>query len=82
MISQELTRIVEDANEHMRKSVDHLLGELKSIRAGRASPSMLENIRVNYYGSQTPLNQMASVNAPQPDLLVVQPWDRNELADI
>ncbi len=82
MISEELTRIVEDANEHMRKSVDHLLGELKSIRAGRASPSMLENIRVNYYGSQTPLNQMASVNAPQPDLLVVQPWDRNALADI
>ena len=82
MIHEKLTSILDDAREHMEKSFEYLLSELKSIRAGRATPAMLENVRVNYYGSQTPLNQMASVNAPQPDLLVVQPWDRSTLADI
>jgi ribosome recycling factor len=82
MIHEDLTLILDDAEEHMRKSVEHLMAELITIRAGRAAPTMLENIRVDYYGSQTPLNQMASVSAPQPDLLVVQPWDRSALADI
>lgn len=82
MINEDLNLILEDTEDHMRKSVEHLMTELKSIRAGRASPSMLENIRVDYYGSQTPLNQMASINAPQADILVVQPWDRGALADI
>jgi len=82
MIHENLTLILDDAKEHMEKSLEYLLSELKSIRAGRATPAMLENVRVDYYGSQTPLNQMASVNAPQPDLLVVQPWDRTALADI
>ncbi len=82
MIHESLQLILGDAREHMDKSLEHLVSELKSIRAGRATPSMLENVRVDYYGTQTPLNQMASVNAPQPDLLVVQPWDRSVLAEI
>ena len=82
MIHESLRLLLDEANDHMEKSLEHLMGELKSIRAGRASPSMLENIRVDYYGTQTPLNQMASVNAPQPDMIVVQPWDRSALADI
>jgi len=82
MINEELNLILEDAEEHMLKSIEHLMGELKSIRAGRASPSMLENLRVDYYGSQTPLNQMANVNAPQSDLLVIQPWDKTALGEI
>jgi ribosome recycling factor len=82
MINEELGLILEDAEDHMKKSLEHLLGELKSIRAGRASPSMLENLRVDYYGTQTPLNQMASVNAPQSDLLVIQPWDKSALGEI
>lgn len=82
MIHESLQLILDDAQEHMDKSLEHLVSELKSIRAGRATPSMLENVRVDYYGTQTPLNQVASVNAPQPDLLVVQPWDRNVLAEI
>jgi len=82
MIHEDLELIVLDASEHMDKSIEHLRHELMSIRAGRASPSMLENIRVDYYGSVTPLSQMASVNAPQPDLLVVQPWDATALPDI
>jgi ribosome recycling factor len=82
MINEELNLILEDTEDHMKKCLEHLLGELKSIRAGRASPSMLENLRVNYYGTQTPLSQMASVNAPQSDLLVIQPWDKTALGEI
>ena len=82
MIHEELELILEDASEHLAKSIDHLRQELMSIRAGRATPSMLENVKVDYYGSITPLSQMASINAPQADLLVVQPWDASALADI
>ncbi len=82
MIHEELQLILDDASEHMDKTIEHLRHELMSIRAGRATPSMLENVRVDYYGSTTPLNQMASINAPQPDMLIVQPWDATALADI
>ncbi|MEM1128338.1 MAG: ribosome recycling factor [Bacteroidota bacterium] len=79
MFDENIELILEDAKDHMEKSIDHLRAELNTLRAGRATPAMLEGVRVDYYGSQTPLNQMANVNAPQPDLLVVQPWDRSSL---
>ena len=82
MVDEMIKMVLEEAEERMDKALEHLRGELSSIRAGRATPAMLENIRVDYYGSQTPLNQMASVSAPQADLLVVQPWDAGALSDI
>lgn len=82
MLDEEIELLLEDARDHMDKTVGFLQSELNAIRAGRASPTMLQNIRVEYYGTQTPLNQMASVSAPQPDLLVVQPWDRSALQSI
>ena len=82
MLDEDLELILEDAKDHMDKSLVHLRSELNTIRAGRASPSMLEGVRVDYYGTQTPLNQMASVGAPQPDLLIVQPWDASALGAI
>ncbi len=82
MLDELIELILDDAREHMDKTLARLQGELNVIRAGRASPVMLQNVRVDYYGTQTPLNQMASVNAPQPDLLVVQPWDSSALAAI
>lgn len=82
MISDEFQMILDDAKETMDKSMEHLRHELMSIRAGRAAPSMLENVRVDYYGSNTPLSQMASISAPQPDLLVVQPWDSSVLGEV
>jgi ribosome recycling factor len=82
MVHESLQMIIDDAREHMEKSIEHLMLELRSIRAGRANASMLDNIRVDYYGSQTPLDQMASVNAPQPDLITIQPWDKTGLQDI
>ena len=74
--------ILDDAEARMDESVSYLRSELKSIRAGRATPAMLDNVKVDYYGSQTPLNQVASVSAPQADLLVVQPFDRTVIEDI
>ena len=82
MLDENLQLILDDAREHMEKSLEHLSAELRTIRAGRATPSMLEGIRVEYYGTQTPLAQMANVSAPQPDLIMVQPWDRSSLGDI
>ena len=82
MLHETLQLVLDDAQEHMEKSVEHLRQELRTIRAGRASPAMLEGIRVDYYGTHTPLAQMASISAPQPDLIVVQPWDRSVLADV
>lgn len=82
MLDEMIELLLEDAKERMEKALEHLRSELTGIRAGRATPAMLENIRVDYYGSSTPLNQMASVSAPQADLLVVQPWDATALNDI
>jgi len=74
--------ILDEADEEMEESASYLRSQLRTIRAGRASPAMLENVTVDYYGSQTPLEQVASVSAPQPDLIVVQPFDRNSIDDI
>lgn len=74
--------LLDDADEEMDEAISYLRSQLRTIRAGRASPAMLENVTVDYYGSQTPLEQVASVSAPQPDLLVVQPFDRNAIEDI
>ena len=82
MVDESVKRVLHEAEVKMKRSLEHLAAELNSIRAGRASPVMLENVRVDYYGSQTPLNQIASISAPQPDLLLVQPWDRGALEAI
>lgn len=66
----------------MLKSVEALQDDLLSIRTGRASPALVEKLPVEYYGTATPLNQMASIAAPEPRLLVIRPWDPSSLADI
>lgn len=68
--------------EKMKKSVGVLKEELHSLRAGRANPALLDRITVNYYGSETPLKQIANVSAPEPRLLVIQPYDANSIGDI
>ena len=82
MLDPNLDLILDDVGEQMKKTLEWLTSELNTIRAGRATPAMVEHVRIEYYGSQTPLSQMASVSAPQPDLLVIQPWDRTALAPI
>ncbi len=64
------------------KAIDHLQQELLTIRTGRATPSVIEQIMVDAYGSQTPLQQLAAISAPEPRLLVVQPWDPSVIKDI
>jgi ribosome recycling factor len=66
----------------MAKSVEALKRELMTIRTGRASPSLVERLPVDYYGTATPLQQLASIHAPEPRLLVIQPFDKNSFGDI
>lgn len=68
---------LEEARDSMNKAVDHVELELTKIRAGKANPSMLDGIMVDYYGSPTPLSQVANVNTPDARTLVVQPWEKN-----
>jgi ribosome recycling factor len=71
-----------DVEERMTKGLESFRRELASIRAGKATPALLDNIRVDYYGTATPLKQVASVSAPEARLLVVQPWDKALLTPI
>ena len=82
MSNDPIEPILDDARSQMQKSLGHLRQELSHIRTGRATPAMLDGLTVEYYGSQTPLDQLASVSAPSADLLVVQPFDRNAIENI
>ncbi|MEZ5173808.1 MAG: ribosome recycling factor [Bacteroidia bacterium] len=73
---------IEQATSQMEKAISHLEAELAKIRAGKASPAMLEGIFVDYYGANTPLNQVASVNTPDARTIVIQPWEKNMLGPI
>ncbi len=77
-----LENIFADAEQRMKKSLDLLRHELAGIRAGRASPGLIEHLEVNYYGTTMPLNQLATITAPEPRMLVVQPWDRSAVSAI
>jgi ribosome recycling factor len=82
MIPKELQEVIDDADHRMDESIEYLKKELSHIRAGKAQPSLLDGVKVDYYGSQTPLNQLANVTAPEARLLTVQPYDKNSLEDI
>lgn len=69
--------IHKESQEKMEKTISVYREDLQSIRAGRANPALLDQIQVDYYGQMTPLNQVGSVSAPEPRLLVIQPWDAN-----
>lgn len=71
-----------DAEQRMQASIDALIRDLASIRTGRASPALVERLNVDYYGTATPLNQLAGISAPESRLLVIQPWDKGSLGAI
>lgn len=71
-----------DSDGRMRKSLEALGRELNSVRTGRASPALVEGLLVEYYGTDTPLNQLASISVPEPRVLMIQPWDANALQDV
>jgi ribosome recycling factor len=74
--------LFDDTRSKMDKSIWHLESELIKIRAGKANPHMLDSIMVNYYGVQTPLNQVSNIGTPDPRTLAIQPWDRSMIETI
>lgn len=72
-----IKEITEDAEKRMKKSIESLKGELTKLRTGRAHTSLLDHVMVSYYGNDTPLNQVASVNVSDPRTLTVTPWEQN-----
>src|SRR3712207_6434041 len=74
--------VIKDTRPRMEGAVEDLRKKLATIRTGRAAVSLLDNVSVEYYGTPTPLNQMASVHAPEPNMLTVQPWDQTQLGAI
>ena len=74
--------IISDVELEMGISIEHLVDEFGKIRTGRANPSLVTGIQVEYYGVKTPLQQLASVSVPDPRLLVVQPFDKNSFEEI
>ncbi len=77
-----IKEILQDAEDRMKKSIEVFRRDLASTRAGRATPSLLDRIVVDYYGEMLPVNQLATVSVPEPRLLVIQPWDQNAVASI
>ena len=77
-----IEELLEDARERMAKSVESTRHEFGSVRTGRATPALLDRIVVDYYGAQTPLNQMATINAPEARLLSIQPYDKSSIKAI
>ena len=79
---EEINMILEEAEDGMKKAISHLNSELSKIRAGRANPSMLDTVRVDYYGSPTPLSQIGNISTLDPRTLTVQPWEKSLLDEI
>jgi ribosome recycling factor len=77
-----IEELLQDAREHMEKSVDATRHKFGSVRTGRASTALLDRITVDYYGAQTPLKQLATVSAPEARLLTVQPYDKSSIKNI
>jgi ribosome recycling factor len=74
--------ILRDAETKMAKSVEHFAGDLTTIRTGRANPALIDKVMVPYYGTPTPLNQLAQISAPEPRLLVVQVYDKSQIGAV
>ena len=77
-----MQNVLKTAEEKMKKSINVLDSDYKAIRAGRANPAVLDKIVVDYYGAETPINQMAAISVPEARVLVVQPWDASMLKEI
>ncbi len=71
-----------EAQEHMEKALEAMRREFSAVRTGKASPALLDTVRVDAYGSKMPINQVATVSVPEPRMLVVQPWDKSLLSTI
>ncbi len=77
-----IEELLGEASTKMDQAVDHLQGEFATVRTGRANAAVLHRVTVDYYGTPTPLQQLASVSVPEPQMLLVQPYDKSVIADI
>jgi len=77
-----ISDLLTEAEHKMEQATDHVASEFSTVRTGRANPQLLQRITVEYYGSPTPLQQLASISVPEPRLLVVQPFDKSTVNDI
>lgn len=77
-----MENIKQQVSEKMQKTLDSLLHQFSKIRTGRASASILDDVKINYYGQPTPVKQLCNISIPEARLIVVQPWDKTTLADI
>lgn len=75
-MTDEVKLIIDELKEHLEKAIQHLEIELAKVRAGKANPSMLDSVNVDYYGVKTPLSQVANVNTPDARTIVIQPWEK------
>jgi ribosome recycling factor len=82
MTEDDVQRVLHDGQRRMHDATEGLTRELRTIRTGRATTAVLDDVLVDYYGASTPLNQLASLAAPEPQLLVVQPYDRGSIGAI
>ena len=81
-MTEELELLLDDAESSMKKAISHLESELVKIRAGKANPSMLDGITVEYYGAPTPINQVANVSVLDARTISIQPWEKKMLQAI
>lgn len=81
-MDEEVQLYLDDAKEKMKKAILHLEAELVKVRAGKASPQMLEGVHADFYGVSTPITQMANINTPDSRTLLLQPWDKNTIESI
>lgn len=77
-----ISDLLSEAEQKMQAAVEHVGSEFSTVRTGRANPQLLQRIQVDYYGSPTPLQQLASIAVPEPRLLVVQPFDKSTVSDV
>ena len=81
-MNEEVELIIEEAKDRMEKALEHLEHELARLRAGRATPALLDGITVDYYGVNSPLTQVSNLNTPDPKTIMIQPWEKTMLGTI
>lgn len=81
-MNEEIELIIEETEERMNKALEHLEHELARLRAGRSNPALLDGVSVDYYGVNSPLNQVSNINTPDAKTIMIQPWEKNMLGTI
>ena len=81
-MTEEVQFVIDEASERMDKAINHLEAELATLRAGKANPRMLDSVMVDYYGSQTPISQVANIGTPDAKTIAIQPWEKTMVEPI